>query len=63
MVKRDELPGTPEEFMMARTLNDMNMSKFVFEDKALFSELIGDIFTNLKDQIKAKIYPAVEKEI
>jgi hypothetical protein len=36
------------------------MSKFVFEDKALFGELIGDIFTNLKDGLKAKNYPKVE---
>ena len=63
MVKRDEPPGTSEEYMMARTLNDMNMSKFVFEDKALFGELIGDIFTNLKDGLKAKNYPKVEYAI
>jgi dynein heavy chain len=36
MVKRDELPGTDEFYLLARTLNDMNMSKFVFADKALF---------------------------
>jgi len=63
MVKREEGHGFTEEFLIARTLNDMNMSKFVHEDKALFGELIGDIFTNVKDKIEAKKYPEVETEI
>jgi len=36
MVLRDEGEGADEFYLMARTLNDMNMSKFVFADKALF---------------------------
>ena len=47
MVKRDEVPGTPEDFLLARSLKDMNMSKFVSEDKSLFTELIEDIFTTV----------------
>lgn len=62
MVKRDEAPGTPEDFLLARSLKDMNMSKFVSEDKSLFTELIEDIFTTVS-AFKAKVYDKVQKEL
>jgi len=34
--KRSEKEGTSEEMIMARTLRDMNMSKFVSQDSPLF---------------------------
>jgi len=42
--KRAEPPGTDEEMIMARTLRDMNLSKFVSQDQPLFASLIKDIF-------------------
>lgn len=59
MTKRDEAPGTDEFYLLARTLNDMNMSKFVFADKALFQGLIEDIFTKFEAK-KRKIYDKQE---
>ena len=38
-----------EEYLLASTLTQMNMSKFVMEDKSLFTELIGDIFPMVAD--------------
>lgn len=51
---REELEGNTEEILLARTLTDMNMSKFVFADKSLFTELIGDIFPLVAGKIKSK---------
>lgn len=62
MVLRDEGEGADEFYLMARTLNDMNMSKFVFADKALFQGLIEDIFTKFEAK-KRKEYPKQEAEI
>ena len=42
-----------EETLIARTLTDMNMSKFVHADKSLFTELIQDIFPAVAGKIKA----------
>jgi dynein heavy chain len=42
--KRSEPPGTDEEMIMARTLRDMNLSKFVAQDIPLFLQLLKDIF-------------------
>ena len=53
-VLRDEGEGNTEEILLARTLTDMNMSKFVYADKSLFTELIGDIFPSVAGKIKSK---------
>jgi dynein heavy chain len=45
-----------EEYLLASTLTQMNMSKFVMEDKSLFTELIGDIFPMVADQIKNSVH-------
>ena len=53
-VLRDPIEATQlEETLIARTLTDMNMSKFVHADKSLFRELIQDIFPNVAHLIKA----------
>jgi len=53
-VLREEAEGNTEEILLARTLTDMNMSKFVYADKSLFTELIFDIFPNVTGKIKSK---------
>ena len=53
-VLREEGEGNTEELLLARTLTDMNMSKFVYADKSLFSELIIDIFPAVTGKIKSK---------
>ena len=45
-----------EEYLLASTLTQMNMSKFVMQDKQLFTELIGDIFPMVADQIKRQAH-------
>jgi dynein heavy chain len=52
-----------EEYLLASTLTQMNMSKFVMQDKSLFTELIGDIFPMVADQIKRSVHAAEEKAI
>jgi len=47
--KRGEPAGTNEEKILARTLRDMNLSKFVAQDISLFNSLISDIFPAQKD--------------
>ena len=60
--KRAEPPGVEEEMIMARTLRDMNLSKFVAQDQPLFGSLISDIFpAQTKGKgIPEKTYKTVE---
>lgn len=60
--KRSEKEGTSEEMIMARTLRDMNMSKFVSQDSPLFIQLLKDIFP-LQTNIPKKEYRDVEKGV
>ncbi len=53
--------GKSEEYLLASTLTQMNMSKFVMADKSLFTELIGDIFPLVANDIKRSIHVEVEK--
>ncbi len=41
----------------------MNMSKFVFADQSLFTELIGDIFPLVAGEIKRSVHKAEEDQI
>lgn len=60
--KRSEPPGADEEMIMARTLRDMNLSKFVSQDQPLFASLIKDIFPK-QTSIPVKTYKAQEQAI
>jgi len=60
--KRAEVAGTDEEMLMARTLRDMNLSKFVAQDQPLFAALIRDIFPK-QTNIPTKTYKVVEEEV
>jgi dynein heavy chain len=60
--KRAEPPGSDEEMIMARTLRDMNLSKFVAQDIPLFLSLLKDIFPK-QTNIKKKVYEGVEKAV
>lgn len=60
--KRAELPGTDEEMIMARTLRDMNLSKFVSQDQPLFASLIKDIFPK-QTSIPTKTYKDIEAAV
>jgi len=60
--KRAEAPGTDEEMIMARTLRDMNLSKFVAQDQPLFASLIKDIFPR-QTSIPTKSYKQVEEAV
>jgi dynein heavy chain len=60
--KRSEKIGTSEEMIMARTLRDMNLSKFVAQDIPLFLSLLRDIFP-LQTNIPQKIYTEIEKKV
>lgn len=59
IIKRSEPAGTDEEMIMARTLRDMNLSKFVAQDQPLFIQLLRDIFPKQTD-IPKKVYKEVE---
>lgn len=60
--KRAEAAGTDEEMIMARTLRDMNLSKFVAQDQPLFASLIKDIFPR-QTNIPTKTYKSVEDAV
>jgi dynein heavy chain len=60
--KRSEPPGTDEEMIMARTLRDMNLSKYVAQDIPLFLQLLKDIFPR-QSNIPKKVYKEVEFEV
>lgn len=60
--KRAEPPGTDEEMIMARTLRDMNLSKFVSQDQPLFASLIRDIFPK-QTSIPTKTYKDIETSV
>jgi dynein heavy chain len=60
--KRTEPAGTSEEMIMARTLRDMNLSKFVAQDIPLFLSLLKDIFPK-QQSIPKKIYVTQEKAV
>jgi dynein heavy chain len=60
--KRAEPPSTDEEMIVARTLRDMNLSKFVAQDIPLFNSLIKDIFPK-QTNIPTKSYKAYETAI
>jgi len=60
--KRAEAAGTDEEMIMARTLRDMNLSKFVAQDQPLFASLIKDIFPR-QTNIPTKTYKPVEDAV
>jgi dynein heavy chain len=60
--KRSEPPGADEEMIMARTLRDMNLSKFVQQDQSLFASRIKDIFPKQLN-IPTKTYKTVEEAL
>jgi dynein heavy chain len=60
--KRSEPPGTDEEMIMARTLRDMNLSKYVAQDIPLFLQLLKDIFPK-QSNIPKKVYKEVETAV
>jgi len=60
--KRAEAIDADEEMIMARTLRDMNLSKFVAQDIPLFLSLLKDIFPK-QTNIKKKEYKEVEASI
>jgi len=52
-----------EEYLLASTLTQMNMSKFVMQDKKLFTDLIADIFPVVAKDIQRSIHVEEEKQI
>lgn len=56
-MRRDD-PEAPEMLSLMRILRDMNLSKFVAEDAALFLSLIGDVFPSIR--ATATVYDAME---
>jgi len=68
--KREDL-SQDEYLILARTLRDMNLSKFVFDDIGLFLSLLRDTFPTLfptaKSDIPKKVYKdqegAVKKQL
>jgi dynein heavy chain, axonemal len=58
-VKRSEKADADEEMLIARTLRDMNLSKFVAQDQPLFESLIRDIFPR-QTNIPKKVYKEIE---
>jgi dynein heavy chain len=62
--KREDItnPNHDEFLIMARTLRDMNLSKFVFDDIGLFLSLLRDTFPTLFPTQKSDIPKKVYKE-
>jgi dynein heavy chain len=60
--KRMEKEGTDEEMIVARTLRDMNLSKFIAQDIPLFMQLIDDIFPRQKS-MPNKTHDSVEAAV
>ena len=60
--KRIEPAGTDEEMIVCRTLRDINLSKFIFQDIALFLQLLADIFP-LQGDIPNLRHSALENEL
>lgn len=64
--KREDL-SQDEYLILARTLRDMNLSKFVFDDIGLFLSLLRDTFPTLfptaKSDIPKKVYKDQEVAI
>lgn len=56
-----QTPGKAEDFLLTRTLRDMNTSKFVAEDVPLFLSLLDDIFPGISPD-KRK-FPELEEKI
>lgn len=59
--KRDNLEK-PEEYLMYRTLRDMNLSKLVAQDVPLFLSLLADLFPKCKSP-PVSTYPEIESAI
>jgi dynein heavy chain len=59
--KREDL-AQDEFLILARTLRDMNLSKFVFDDIGLFLSLLRDTFPTLFPTQKSDIPKKVYKE-
>jgi dynein heavy chain, axonemal len=63
-----EYSDTPENVVLMRALRDMNMPKFVFDDRPLFMGLIQDLFPDLKaervgnEELKEHIITYMDKE-
>ena len=57
-IKRTEPVGTDEEFILVRTLRDMNMSRLVAKDLIIFLALLRDIFpkqTSIPEKVNEEI--------
>ena len=59
--KRDNL-NAAEDFLLYRTLREMNLSKMVAQDVPLFLSLLADLFPYLSSPPKAE-YPALEEAL
>lgn len=71
-LEKDKIRGTPsprdrlEEMIIMRTLRDMNLSKFVSFDVALFLMLLSDLFPSQKEpekRVHEELEPALKIQI